>query len=132
MSSKPGWIVDLASIVRQPERAARLVNAQAASLDILDVGILTPLNIKYASDFRQVIGLTPSDWPLTMVTPFLSRSYRIILHSEKEGKIVKNISAAQNLEVKDRTWNILRDEGAIVEEEEDEKSFEEKPEVVQE
>lgn len=47
----------------------------------------------------QVIALTPSDWSLNMITPFLSRSFRRIVHSEKEGKIVKNISAAQNLEV---------------------------------
>lgn len=115
--------------VRQPERAARLVNAQAANLDILDVSNLSLLNVKRASDFRQVIALTPSDWPLNMVAPFLSRSYRIILHSEKEGKIVKNISAAQNMEVKSNTWNILRDEGAIVEEIADEVEDEKEKDV---
>jgi len=69
-----------------------------------------------------------------MITPFLSHSLRRLLHAEQEGKILKNISAGQNLEVdlffllfiyvafseihqvKHRTWLILRDEGAIIEE----------------
>ena len=88
-------------LIRQPERAANLINAQATNLDILDVR--TPLFGTSRMDMIpiawQVIALTPSDWSLNMITPFLSRSFRRILHSEKEGKIVKNISAAQNLEV---------------------------------
>lgn len=78
-----------------------------------------------------------------MMTSFLSRSFRRTLHTQQEGKIVKNISAGQNLEVgpglgraifrtfddftfnllsfsfsqvKDQTWDILQEEGAIIEE----------------
>lgn len=68
---------------------------------------------------------------------FLSRSFRRTLHGQHEGKIIKNISAGQNLEVccsifellqlfdvaswvslqvKDRTWDILREQGAMIEE----------------
>ncbi|KAF8958169.1 hypothetical protein BDZ97DRAFT_1842909 [Flammula alnicola] len=85
--------------VEQSDRASHLLNAQAVNLDILDV-----------------ISLVPSNWPINMMTSFLSRSFRRTLHSQQEGKIIKNISAGQNLEVKDRTWDILREEGAVIEE----------------
>lgn len=91
-----------------------------------------------------------------MMASFLSRSFRRTLHEQQEGKIIKSISAGQNLEVsfqfksclsprspcssiysffylfsdsdsdsdlrsalqvKYRTWDILREEGAIIEEE---------------
>ncbi|KJA17616.1 hypothetical protein HYPSUDRAFT_46248 [Hypholoma sublateritium FD-334 SS-4] len=85
--------------VRLPDRASHLLNAQAMNLDVLDV-----------------ISAVPESWPVNMMTSFLSRSFRRTLHTQQEGKIVKNISAGQNLEVKDRTWDILREEGAIIEE----------------
>ncbi|KAG6827884.1 hypothetical protein H0H92_010093 [Tricholoma furcatifolium] len=81
------------------QRAARLINSQAMNLDVLDV-----------------IPMVPPDWPLNLMTSFLARSFRRTLHARHEGKILKTISAGQNLEVKDRTWLILREEGAIVEE----------------
>ncbi|KAF9495136.1 hypothetical protein BDN71DRAFT_1559699 [Pleurotus eryngii] len=80
-------------------RAARLLNAQAASLDIVDV-----------------VSLIPPKWPLTSMSSFLTRSLRRTLHTVHEGQIVKMISSGQNLEVKDRTWAILREQGAIIEE----------------
>ncbi|KAF9530289.1 hypothetical protein CPB83DRAFT_868731 [Crepidotus variabilis] len=83
----------------QPHRASNLVNAQAVNLDVLDV-----------------MSLVPSNWPLSMMTSFLSQSFRRTLHTEHEGKILKNISAGQNLEVKERAWQVLREEGAIIEE----------------
>ncbi|PPQ88786.1 hypothetical protein CVT25_010472 [Psilocybe cyanescens] len=86
--------------VGQSDRAAQLLNAQAMNLDVLDV-----------------ISMVPSNWPVSMMSSFLSRSFRRTLHIQQEGKIVKNISAGQNLEVKDRTWDILREEGALIEEE---------------
>ncbi|KDR79882.1 hypothetical protein GALMADRAFT_61975 [Galerina marginata CBS 339.88] len=89
--------------VEQSDRAAQLLNAQAMNLDVLDV-----------------ISLVPSKWPVNMMTSFLSRSFRRTLHIQQEGKIIKNISAGQNLEVKDRTWDVLREEGAIIEEEAEE------------
>lgn len=91
--------------------------------------------------------MVPPNWPVNMMSSFLSRSFRRTLHSQQEGKIVKNISAGQNLEVcaphmspaspfflitstpyydmtfdtfhqvKDRTWDVLREEGAVIEEE---------------
>ncbi|KAJ3492453.1 hypothetical protein NLJ89_g11233 [Agrocybe chaxingu] len=97
---------------KQSERASQLLNAQAVNLDVLDV-----------------ISLVPSSWPVNMMTSFLSQSFRRTLHAQHEGKIIKNISAGQNLEVKDRTWGILREEGAIIEEaaedDDDEESEEE-------
>ncbi|GLB39648.1 putative vacuolar sorting protein 39 domain 2 [Lyophyllum shimeji] len=80
-------------------RAAHLVNSQAMNLDVLDV-----------------IPLVPPDWPLNLMSSFLARSFRRTLHARHEGKIVKTISAGQNLEVKDRTWLILREDGMIIEE----------------
>lgn len=51
---------------------------------------------------------------------FLSRTFRRTLHERHQGQIVKTISAGQNLEVKDRTWLVLREEGMIIEEAVDE------------
>ncbi|RDB17168.1 Transforming growth factor-beta receptor-associated protein 1 [Hypsizygus marmoreus] len=80
-------------------RAAHLINSQAMNLDVLDV-----------------ISLVPPNWPLHLMSSFLARSFRRTLHDRHEGKIVKTLSAGQNLEVKDETWAILREEGMIVEE----------------
>ncbi|KAG6861142.1 hypothetical protein C0995_003410 [Termitomyces sp. Mi166 len=82
-----------------PQRAAHLINSQARNLDVLDV-----------------IPVVPPDWPLNLVSSFLARSFRRTIHARHEGMIVKAISSGQNLEVKDRTWLILREEGAIIEE----------------
>jgi hypothetical protein len=117
------------------------LNAQAMNLDVLDVCyflFLTSLSALMINPVTfQVISTVPSSWPVNMMSTFLSRSFRRTLHAQQEGKIIKNISAGQNLEVgprypvlfyttflicfwlsqvKDRTWDILRDEGAIIEE----------------
>lgn len=84
----------------KPDRAARLLNSQAVNLDVLDV-----------------ISLVPSNWPLSMMTSFLERSFRRTLHAQLEGNIIKNMSAGQNLEVKDWTWEDLREADPILEEE---------------
>ncbi|KAJ6547615.1 hypothetical protein B0H19DRAFT_1075416 [Mycena capillaripes] len=81
------------------ERAARLVNSQAMNLDVIDV-----------------IPTLPAKWPLKVMSSFLARSFRRTVHARQEGRIVKAISAGQNLDVKDRTWLILREEGMVVEE----------------
>ncbi|KAJ8481088.1 hypothetical protein ONZ45_g15430 [Pleurotus djamor] len=86
-------------------RAARLLNAQASSLDVVDV-----------------ISLIPPRWPLNTMSSFLTRSFRRTLHDVHEGQIIKMISLAQNLEVKDSTWGILREAGAMVEEAADDES----------
>jgi len=81
------------------ERTARLLNTQAMNLDVLEV-----------------IPLVPPDWSLNTMSSFLSRSFRRTLHTRHEGQIVKAISTGQNLEVADKSWLILREQGAIVEE----------------
>jgi len=86
----------------ESERTAHLLNSQAMNLDVVDV-----------------IPLVPPDWPLNVVSSFLARSFRRTLHARHEGQIVKAISSGQNLEVADSTWLILREQGAIVEEADD-------------
>ncbi|KAG6815680.1 hypothetical protein H0H93_009226, partial [Arthromyces matolae] len=81
------------------QRAANLINSQAKNLDILDI-----------------IPTIPPDWSLNLMSSFLARSFRRTLHLQHETKIIKTISAGQNLEVKDHAWLILREEGAIIEE----------------
>ncbi|KAJ7709853.1 hypothetical protein B0H17DRAFT_1155701 [Mycena rosella] len=81
------------------ERAAHLVNSQAMNLDVVDV-----------------IPIVPAKWPLKVMSSFLARSFRRTVHARQEGRIVKAISAGQNLEVKDQTWLVLREEGMVVEE----------------
>ncbi|KAJ6596948.1 hypothetical protein DFH09DRAFT_106793 [Mycena vulgaris] len=81
------------------ERAAHLVNSQAMNLDVIDV-----------------IPIVPAKWPLKVMSSFLARSFRRTVHARQEGRIVKALSAGQNLEVKDNTWLILREEGMVVEE----------------
>ncbi|KAK0458932.1 uncharacterized protein EV420DRAFT_1541370 [Desarmillaria tabescens] len=80
-------------------RTARLLDSQAVNLDVVDV-----------------IPLVPPDWPLNTMSSFLARSFRRTLHQRHEGQIIKTISAAQNLEVKEKSWLILREEGMVVEE----------------
>ncbi|KAF5369852.1 hypothetical protein D9758_001393 [Tetrapyrgos nigripes] len=82
-----------------PERAAQLLNAQAVNLDVVDV-----------------ISMIPPTWSLKLMSSFLTRSFRRTLHQRHEAQIIKPMTAGQNLEVKDRTWLILREEGAIIEE----------------
>ncbi|KAG7094946.1 hypothetical protein E1B28_005747 [Marasmius oreades] len=76
------------------DRAAHLLNAQAINLDIADV-----------------LSIVPSEWPLQLMSSFLARSFRRRLHHRHEGHILKAIASGQNLEVKERTWMILREEG---------------------
>ncbi|KZT24873.1 hypothetical protein NEOLEDRAFT_1134568 [Neolentinus lepideus HHB14362 ss-1] len=81
------------------ESTARLLNSQAMNLDVVDV-----------------ISLIPPDWPLNLLSSFLARTFRRTLHSIHEGQIVKNISMGQNLEVAERTWMVIREQGAVIEE----------------
>ncbi|KAL0959788.1 hypothetical protein HGRIS_011474 [Hohenbuehelia grisea] len=81
------------------DRAAQLLNTQASVLDAIDV-----------------IELIPPAWPMSSISSFLTKSFRRTLHTMHEGQIVKMISAGQNLEVKDRAWLILREDGAMIEE----------------
>ncbi|TRM63448.1 hypothetical protein BD626DRAFT_272035 [Schizophyllum amplum] len=86
-------------------RAARLLNAQGVNLEVVDV-----------------VSLVPPAWPLKTLSTFLTRSFRRTLHARHEGKLVKAISAGQNLEVKDRSWHVIRERGMLIEEAEDDGS----------
>ncbi|KAJ7774892.1 hypothetical protein B0H16DRAFT_1508739 [Mycena metata] len=81
------------------ERAAHLVNSQAMNLDVIDV-----------------IPTLPEKWPLKVMSSFLARSFRRTVHARQEGRIVKAISNAQNDDVRLQTFDILREEGMVVEE----------------
>ncbi|KAJ7219323.1 hypothetical protein GGX14DRAFT_591509 [Mycena pura] len=99
------------------ERAARLMNSQAMNLDVLDV-----------------IPMVPAEWPLRLMSSFMARSFRRTVHARQEGRIVKAISAGQNLDVRERTWLILREEGMIIEEDPDDAAdgvYHENDEVVE-
>jgi len=81
------------------DKASRLLNTQAMNLDV-----------------SEILSMVPSDWPMNAMSSFLSRSLRRLLHSRHEGMITKNLSAGQNLEVADKVWEIIRYEGAAIEE----------------
>ncbi|OBZ67658.1 Transforming growth factor-beta receptor-associated protein 1 [Grifola frondosa] len=89
------------------ERTAHLLNAQAMNLDDLDV-----------------VSLIPPEWPLRILSTFLTRSFRRTLHAQHQGQIVKAISAGENLAVAEKTWLILREQGAVIEEAADEEDNE--------
>lgn len=50
-----------------------------------------------------------------MLSSFLARSLRRTLHAHHESQLVKAIAASENLAVAERTWAVLREEGAILE-----------------
>ena len=67
-------------------------------------------------DVLDVIAKIPPEWPMRVLSTFITRSFRRTLHARHEGQIVKAISAGQNLAVADRTWALVREQGALVEE----------------
>ncbi|KAL4242308.1 Vam6/VPS39/TRAP1 family protein [Abortiporus biennis] len=81
------------------DRTAALLNAQAMNLDA-----------------SEVLCLVPPTWPLQILSTFLTRSFRRTLHTRHELLLVKGITFSENMAVSDKTWTILREEGAIVEE----------------
>ncbi|KAL1948770.1 hypothetical protein VTO73DRAFT_10576 [Trametes versicolor] len=81
------------------DRTAQLLNSQAMNLDVVDV-----------------ISMIPPEWPLRILSTFITRSLRRTLHAHHEGQIVKAISQGQNLVVADQTWDVIREQGAIIEE----------------
>lgn len=58
----------------------------------------------------------PSTWPVRTLSTFLSRSFRRTLHTHHESLLIKAIASCENLEVSERTWEVLREQGAIIEE----------------
>ncbi|KAG9313362.1 hypothetical protein JVU11DRAFT_5677 [Chiua virens] len=81
------------------QQAARLLSSQAKRLDVLDI-----------------LPIVPTAWPLRALSTYLTRSLRRTQHVAHEGQIVRAICAGQNLSVLESTFEVLRDEGAIVEE----------------
>lgn len=64
----------------------------------------------------QTFPLVPTTWPLRTLSTYLTRSLRRTQHIAHEGQIVRAICAGQNLAVLESTFEVLREEGAIVEE----------------
>ncbi|KAJ4477248.1 hypothetical protein J3R30DRAFT_3670498 [Lentinula aciculospora] len=85
--------------INQQLQVARLLNSQGVHLDVCDV-----------------MQTLPSSWPLHLLSSFITRSCRRTLHSSHESQILKMMSLAENWDVKERTWSVLRDEGFVVEE----------------
>ncbi|KAI8974864.1 hypothetical protein BD414DRAFT_176887 [Trametes punicea] len=81
------------------DRTAQLLNAQAMNLDVIDV-----------------ISMISSEWPLRILSTFITRSLRRTLHAHHEGQIIKAISQGQNLAIAEQTWEVIREQGAIIEE----------------
>ncbi|KAF9073468.1 hypothetical protein BDP27DRAFT_1445084 [Rhodocollybia butyracea] len=80
-------------------QVSRLLDSQGVHLDVCDV-----------------IQTIPSSWPLNLLSSFVARSCRRTLHTTHEGQIVKMLTLAENWDVKERTWAVLREEGFVVEE----------------
>ncbi|KAG2156877.1 uncharacterized protein EDB93DRAFT_1126150 [Suillus bovinus] len=95
----------------EPQQTTRLLGSQAASLDAVDV-----------------IPLVPPDWPLSSLSPLLTHSFRHTLHAKHEGQIIKGICAAQNSKVFESSYLVFREQGAIIEEVDDEEDGDGEPE----
>ena len=67
-------------------------------------------------DVLDVVSKLPSEWPLHVLSTFVTRSLRRTLHARHEGQIVKAISQGQNLAVAEGTWAIIREQGMVIEE----------------
>jgi len=81
------------------QQTARFLSSQAKKLEALDI-----------------LSLVPSTWPLHTLSTYLTRSLRRTQHIAHEGQIVRAICAGQNLAVLESTFEVLREDGAIVEE----------------
>jgi hypothetical protein len=95
----------------EPQQTTRLLSSQAASLDAVDV-----------------IPLVPPDWPLSSLSPFLTHSFRRTLHAKHEGEIIKAICAAENSKVFEDSYLTFREQGAIIEEADDDEDGDGGPE----
>lgn len=95
----------------EPQQTTRLLSSQAAILDTIDV-----------------IPLVPPDWPLSSLSPFLTHSFRRTLHAKHEGQIIKAMCAAQNSKVFEGSYLVFREQGAIIEEADDDEDGDGEPE----
>ncbi|GAB1523925.1 hypothetical protein RhiTH_007076 [Rhizoctonia solani] len=83
-------------------QTAQLLNSQAQNFDAV-----------------QVLEAIPDSWSLSVISSFLERSLRRTMHDSREGMILKHISAGQNLIVMDNAMQVIKDEGYVVEEADD-------------
>ncbi|CAE6446226.1 unnamed protein product [Rhizoctonia solani] len=83
-------------------QTAQLLNSQARNFDAI-----------------QVLEAIPESWSLSVISSFLERSLRRTIHDSREGMILKHISAGQNLAVVDDAMQVIKDEGYVVEEADD-------------
>ena len=67
-------------------------------------------------DVLDVVAKLPAEWPLRVLSTFVSRSLRRTLHARHEGQIVKAISQGQNLAIAENTWAVIREQGMVIEE----------------
>lgn len=95
----------------EPQQTTRLLSSQAAILDTIEV-----------------IPLVPPDWPLSSLSPFLTHSFRRTLHAKHEGQIIKAMCAAQNSKVFEGSYLVFREQGAIIEEADDDEDGDGEPE----
>ncbi|KAG8857111.1 hypothetical protein FRB91_011798 [Serendipita sp. 411] len=81
------------------KEASMLLNAQAVKLDA-----------------EEITQLMPSSWSLDLVSSFFERSFRRSLHASYEGQILKQLSAAQNLQTSALAFEVFAAAGAMIEE----------------
>ncbi|KAG8821387.1 hypothetical protein FRC19_007855 [Serendipita sp. 401] len=81
------------------KEASMLLNAQAVKLDA-----------------EEITQLMPSSWSLDLVSSFFERSFRRSLHASSEGQILKQLSAAQNLQTSALAFEVFAAAGAMIEE----------------
>ncbi|KZT37480.1 hypothetical protein SISSUDRAFT_1062828 [Sistotremastrum suecicum HHB10207 ss-3] len=71
-------------------------------------------------DAEHVVSTAPPDWPVSVLSSFLSRSFAQSFHLKCEGQILKALSTGQNLEVAERTWMLEQELGYVIEEPDEE------------
>lgn len=98
------------------ERVARLLETQAVHLDTLEVRTpeLRP-TVPRSQVHLQVLSLVPDDYPLHILSKYLSRSLRRSLHLQQERSILKSLALGQNLVFQERAFELQARLGPTVE-----------------
>ncbi|KAG1748329.1 uncharacterized protein EDB91DRAFT_1245037 [Suillus paluster] len=110
----------------EPQQTTRLLSSQSASLDAVDVSAFL-LTLIFGHELN-VIPLVPPDWPLDSLSSFLTHSFRRTLHAKHEGQIIKAVCAGQNSKVFEGSYLVFREQGAIIEEADDDEDGAGEPE----
>ncbi|GAA5872000.1 hypothetical protein JCM1840_004768 [Sporobolomyces johnsonii] len=80
------------------EQVARILETQAVHLDT-----------------SEVLPLLPDDYPLALLSSFVSRSLRRSLHTRQEASLLKSLALGQNLVVSERVFELQAKLGGTVE-----------------